>query len=266
MSFKVFELYTLRSDKLAVERLILLLVHGTVDVVGISAVVARCKEHLLHVKAVISHDRSCRVVEAQSLAAELLYYLSHCARCERSCRDNGRALGELCYLSADDLDMRVGLYPCRNAVREFLAVNCKSSSRLDCVLLCAWNCQRAEHLHFRFQQSRSRFKPCRLERIRAYKLGKTAVFMRRSVLLRLHFIKLYIYAVTRERPCCLAAGKSRTYYIYGICHFFSSLSYPQPSFSHMSLPDLPPLLKRVLPQSGHFSAVGTFHVMKLQSG
>ena len=185
--------------------------HRAVDIIRLTAIIARCEPRPRHVDGIKAHQRRRRVEKAQIVrAAEVAVNgLAHGVAGQRAGRNDDRRLRDLRDLALCDGDIRVAPDLLRDHARKAVAVDCQRAARLDAVCLRALQDQASQPPQLLLQQADRILQPVAAQGIRAHQLGKIRAVVRGRHFLRLHLHERHMDAALRKLPRRLASGQTR---------------------------------------------------------
>ena len=302
---KVVQGGTLRTGQCGVEGLVLRLVEGAVQVVGLATVIAGGGKHLAVVQTFGGDDGRNGIVEVQPLVpGQASDLVGQCAVGQRAGgHQNGSALVDGFHLLPVDGDILTLLHHAGDSGAEGIAVHRQRAAGGHAGLLGGGQQPAAHAAHLFLQQTGGRVQPLSLQAVGANQLCKALAFVGRGKVDGLLLVQLYLHALARQPESCFAARQTRaqnSYFIFAHLVFpliqpsqslpkregvaYSLKSFPRPgegfylpvqSFlgTGISKPQpslaqysLPPLRNRVLPHFSHLVATGISQVIKSQSG
>ena len=212
VSVKVVERRTLGGDERRVEVLILLLIKGAVEVVGLAAAIAGCSKDLVIVQALGGHNGRNGVVETQPMVAgQRRHGLGQRPLGQRAAGDEHRsALVQSRDFLAMDRDVRVLFHHFRHGGGKHIAVDgqrtaCRHAGGLGGVQQVA-----AHHLHLDFEQAGCGIRALGFQGVRADEFRKPLAFMRGGKFCGFLLVQVNLHAAVRQPQRRLAPRQAGT--------------------------------------------------------
>ena len=221
---KFMQLHAFGIHQRFMERLILLLIEGAVDIIRLSPVVPGGKIHPVHIDGLLGDNGGGGIIKTQVLfPAQPPDRFGKRLAGQRPAGHDDIPRRKLSHLASHHRYIRQLPYGFGHRVAKGLPVHRQGSAGAHCGLLGAAHHQRIHRLHFGLQQSRCGIQPHRLQRIGAHQLRKPLVVVCRGIFLRLHFVQRHIYAASGQCPGGFAPGQSGPYY-RNFTHYFALFS------------------------------------------
>ena len=190
--------------------LVLLLVQGTVDVVGSTPVIAGLPPGQTHINGFGRDQRGRRIEEMQILVfTEVLCDgIGHGIRGQRTGGNDDRALGNLGHFLGNNGD--VGMVPdlLSDHPGETAPVNSQTAAGFHAGCFGTLHDQAAHPAQLFLQQAHGIFQPVAPKRVGAHQLRKIAGMVGGAFLNRAHFVKLYFQAPVCQLPCSFGTGQA----------------------------------------------------------
>ena len=152
-----------RAQRL-IKRLVLLFIKRAVDIIAVSAIIARGEKHPVQIERFIRHNRRGRVVKTERPAAQLGNTRRKRVRCERpGCNHRQTVKRDIRHFAGHNLNQSVGADTLCHERRKRVAIHRERPAGRYARRFGAGDCQRAEHAHFLLEHTGGRAKPARLE-------------------------------------------------------------------------------------------------------
>ena len=223
---KVVQRGTLGRSQRRMERLILGLVEGAVQVVGISAAIAGGGKHLVVVQALGRHDGRHGIVEVQALVAGQGTDLVRQFPVGQGAggHQDGGAFVDVLHRLAVHGDVGALLHPAGDLRAEGVPVHCQGSAGGHAGHLRRLQQLAAHAAHLFLQQAGRRVQPFGLEAVGADQLRKALALVCGREVHRLLLIQVHLYALTGQPQGRFAArqtGAQNSYFIIAHVVVFS---------------------------------------------
>ena len=216
---KVVQGSTLGTGKCGMESLILRLVEGAVQVVGLATVVAGGGKHLTVVQTFGGDDGGNGIVEVQPLvpgqASDLIG--QRAVGQGASGYQNGSALVDGFHLLPVDGDILTLLHHAGDSGAEGIAVHRQRTAGGHAGLLGGSQQPAAHAAHLFLQQTGGRVQPLSLQAVGADQLRKSLAFVGGGKVDGLLLVQLYLHALARQPESRFAARQTRAqngYFIF----------------------------------------------------
>ena len=225
---------TLCRSQLGVESLILCLIEGAVQVIGLAPVVPGSGEHLVVIQALGRDDRSHGIIEMEPLIAGQAADLVGQRTIGQGAggHQNGCTLIDVLHLLPHHGDVGALLHPPGHGGAECIPVHGQCAARGHTGLLGGFQQLAAHPAHLLFQQAGSRIQTLGLQAVGADQLRKARALVSRGKVGGLLLVERYLNALARQPQCRLAACQTGTQYsnfivahvvsLYLISHFQQS--------------------------------------------
>ncbi len=229
-------------DEGIIKGLVLLLIEGAVEVVGLAPAIAGRGKDALHVQAFRRDDGGHGIVKAQPVAAgQGRDGLPQFAVGQRAGGDeDGPVLGQGGDFLPVHRDAGMVFHHLGDGLRELVPVHRQGAARRHPGGLGSVQQMGAHGPHLQFEQAGSRVGTLRLEGVGADQLGKAGAFMGRGKTGGLLLVQIHGHAAVRQPESGLAAGQAGaqnidlhrgSFPMPGRYFFSTGFSKPQPSLA-----------------------------------